>query len=82
MGCNVEGVQGRTVGRRASRCSVRWPLRVNSDRARYDRGTIVGRVPLESCCFGLDCCRHGPSGGILVVGGRRGRGSVRIEGGR
>jgi hypothetical protein len=43
--------------------------------------TIVGRVPLGSCCFCLGCCRHGPSGGILVVGGRRDRGSARIVGG-
>jgi hypothetical protein len=78
----VEGVQGHTAGRRASRCSGRWPLRVNSDRARYDRGTSVGRVPLGSYCFGWGCCRHGPSGGSLVVGGRRDRGSARIVGGR
>ena len=82
MDYGVEGVHGHTAGRRASHCSGRWPLRVSSGRARYDRGTIVGGVPLGSCCFGLGCYRHGPVGGILVVGGRRDRGSARTVGGR
>ena len=82
MGYDVEGVRGRTAGRRASRCSVRWPLRVNSGRGRYDRGTIIGKVPLGSCFLGWGCCRHSPNGGVLVVGSRRDRGIAHIGGGR